>query len=68
MDGKIPSTSISNLSTVQCLDECMHAFFRNSRELFCPAKLCLYEGDPDASDPSLLKGLYIADLLQFETK
>ena len=49
------------------MNACMH-FFRNSRELFCPAKFCLYEGGPDASDPSLLKGLYIADLLQFETK
>ena len=64
MDGKTPSTSDSNLSsTVQCLDECMHAFFRNSRELFYPAKLCFYEGGPDASDPSLLKDFYIADLL-----
>ena len=48
MDGKTPSTSVSNLSTVQRLDECMHAFFRNSRELFFPAKLCFYEGGPDA--------------------
>lgn len=63
MDGKTPSTSVSNLSTVQRLDECMHAFFRNSRELFFPAKLCFYEGGPDASDPSLLKDFYIADLL-----
>ena len=63
MDGKTPGTSVSNLSTVQRLDECMHAFFRNSRELFFPAKLCFYEGGPDASDPSLLKDFYIADLL-----
>ena len=63
MDGKTPSTSVSNLTTVQRLDECMHAFFRNSRELFFPAKLCFYEGGPDASDPSLLKDFYIADLL-----
>ena len=40
MDGKTPGTSVSNLSTVQRLDECMHAFFRNSGELFFPAKLC----------------------------
>ena len=64
MDGKTPSTSVSNLSsTVQCLDECIHAFFRNSRELFCPAKLHFYEGGLNTSDTSLLRDLYIADLL-----
>ena len=47
----------ANLSTVQCLAECMHAFFRNSRELFCPAKVHFYEGGLDASDTSLLKDL-----------